>query len=87
MGEIKCDHIEDKLERHLEIYAQNNKELALLRQTVENNGKIIQEMSNSLRPLTELYISFGWSKKFIFGIIMFISLVIGLILSIKQVLK
>jgi len=87
MEEPKCNHIEDRLEKHLEVYAQNNKELALLRQTVEMNGKIIQDMSDSLRPLTELYVSFGWSKKFVFGIIMFISMVAGLAITIKQVLK
>lgn len=85
--EKKLELLEQELEeykgaftRHLEIYAENGKELATLSQVIKDHIKIEDARYEKMKPLLEGYTSIKW----LFGIVIALA---GLLVLLKELFQ
>ena len=92
--DIQIQELETRFDRHLEIYANNGKELAALKEAVKSlerflteNRKLDDIFREELKPIMNSYSTLVSGRKMILGFIIFVSALGSLYLLIKQILK
>ena len=77
-GKLNKDY-RKRLDRHIEVYENNGKELARLATAVE-------EMHGKQDAMYKVYQGFNWSTKAIMWVLGLVATIFGIVLTIKQIL-
>ena len=83
----QIEELESRFDRHLEIYANNGRELSRLSKLIEIHIKNHDEFKDKIEPMIKFYDGMGFTQRFALYVIAVISSVVGLYLLIKQVFK
>lgn len=79
--------LEKRFDRHLEIYANNGKEMARLATAIEIMHKSVEERNKIVDEMFDVYQSFKFGKKGIFWFIGTFTFIGGALLMAKQIWK
>jgi len=81
------EDLEKRFDRHLEIYANNGKEMARLAAAVERMEERANVRDEKVNEMFEVYQQFKFGKKGIFWLIGTLTFLGGAFLTAKQIMK
>ena len=88
--DVKVDELEDRFDRHLEIYANNGKELADLKTEISElriQLKMVLPALQDSKEMMEWFRSMKSGYKFLMAILTLLGTAVGVFLSIKAINK
>ena len=78
--------MEESFTRHLEIYAQNGKEMARLAQAVENLTEAFKEYKESNKEVLKWAKNMKWGQKTIVGLVGIVGTIVGIVIAVIKYL-